>query len=86
MFHLVVLLALLGLGADARNGAVAQQPAAPPTATSSLDVTQLFATTCGWCHSDGGRAPGKGPQLINTARRDDFMRTPIKIGKEGHRP
>ena len=64
---------------------VAQQPA-PANAASSLDVPQLFATTCGWCHSDGGRSPGKGPQLMNTQRSDDFIRTRIKIGKEGAMP
>lgn len=51
-----------------------------------LDVHQLFATTCGWCHSDGGRAAGKGPQLMNTQRSDDFIRNRIKNGKEGAMP
>jgi mono/diheme cytochrome c family protein len=60
--------------------AYAQQP------QSALDVPQLFATTCGWCHSDGGRAPGKGPQLMNSPRSDDFIRTRIKLGKEGAMP
>lgn len=63
----------------------AQQPS-PANTKSSLDVPQLFATTCGWCHSDGGRAPGKGPQLMNTQRSDDFIRTRIKLGKEGAMP
>ena len=81
MFHLV--LALLLLVANVSQTAFAQSRA---NATSSLDVPQLFATTCGWCHSDGGRAPGKGPQLMNSQRNDDFMRTRIKIGKEGAMP
>jgi mono/diheme cytochrome c family protein len=51
-----------------------------------LDVPQLFATTCGWCHSDAGRAAGKGPQLMNTQRSDDFIRNRIKNGKEGGMP
>jgi mono/diheme cytochrome c family protein len=51
-----------------------------------LDVPQLFATTCGWCHSDAGRAAGKGPQLMNTERSDDFIRNRIKNGKEGRMP
>jgi mono/diheme cytochrome c family protein len=83
MFHLV--LALLLLVANVSQTAFAQSRAAT-NATSSLDVPQLFATTCGWCHSDGGRAPGKGPQLMNSQRNDDFMRTRIKIGKEGAMP
>ena len=53
---------------------------------ASLDVPQLFATTCGWCHSDAGRAAGKGPQLMNTQRSDDFIRNRIKNGKEGAMP
>lgn len=51
-----------------------------------LNVQQLFATTCGWCHSDGGRAAGKGPQLMNTKRDDDFIRNRIKNGKQGAMP
>ena len=76
----VVLIAALAMG-----HAVAQQPATA-NAKPSLDVTQLFATTCGWCHSDGGRAAGKGPQLMDTQRSDDFIRTRIKHGKEGSMP
>jgi mono/diheme cytochrome c family protein len=71
----------------------AQQPAAPaqqaaPSAPDSgqMDVHQLFATTCGWCHSDGGRAAGKGPQLMNSQRDDDFIRNRIKNGKPGAMP
>jgi mono/diheme cytochrome c family protein len=67
--------------------ALAQQTApsaaAPP---STLDVPQLFASTCGWCHTDGGREAGKGPQLMNTARSDDFIRNRIKNGKAGAMP
>ena len=51
-----------------------------------VDVHQLFATTCGWCHSDGGRAAGKGPQLMDTKRDDDFIRNRIKNGKPGAMP
>ncbi len=58
--------------------------AAPDNAP--LDVEQLFATTCGWCHSDGGRAAGKGPQLMDTKRDDDFIRNRIKNGKQGAMP
>jgi mono/diheme cytochrome c family protein len=62
----------------------AQQPAAPDNA--QIDVGQLFATTCGWCHSDGGRAAGKGPQLMDSKRDDDFIRNRIKSGKQGAMP
>ena len=79
------MLGLALLAANVPRMAFAQQPAAPH-ATSSLDVPALFATTCGWCHSDGGRTAGKGPQLMNTQRSDDFIRTRIKLGKEGAMP
>ena len=85
MFYRV--LGAAALAAGLARIALAQQPAAAASAKqSSLDVPQLFAGTCGWCHSDGGRAPGKGPQLMNTQRSDDFVRTRIKIGKEGAMP
>src|SRR5579883_910831 len=65
----------------------AQQPAATPAPENGqIDVGQLFATTCGWCHSDGGRAAGKGPQLMDTKRSDDFIRDRIKQGKPGAMP
>ena len=62
------------------------QSATPAPANAPIDVGQLFATTCGWCHSDGGRAAGKGPQLIDTKRDDDFLRNRIKNGKVGSMP
>jgi mono/diheme cytochrome c family protein len=46
----------------------------------------LFASTCGWCHSDGGRAAGKGPQLMDSQRDDDYLKNRIKMGKEGAMP
>nr|WP_249794686.1 cytochrome c [Bradyrhizobium sp. Oc8] len=64
----------------------AQQPSPPAPDSEQLDVGQLFATTCGWCHSAGGRAAGKGPQLMDTKRDDDFLRIRIKNGKEGAMP
>ena len=76
-------LALVLSFTDAREAA-AQQP--DPQGGAALDVQALFTSTCGWCHSNGGRAAGKGPQLMNTARSDDFMRNRIKNGKEGAMP
>jgi len=59
----------------------AQQPD-----NGQVDGRQLFATTCGWCHSDGGRAAGKGPQLMDNKHDDDFLRNRIKIGKQAAMP
>lgn len=67
------------------GGAVAQTRP-EPGAKSNLNVDQLFATTCGWCHNDGGRVAGKGPQLMNTKRSDDFIRNRIRNGKLGAMP
>jgi len=97
----VVLLALFdstGSAAD-MNGpmssgkkpevpAGAQAPDAKPAADakSALDVEKLFANTCGWCHSAGGRAAGKGPKLMGTTLTDAEIIHRIKVGKPGAMP
>lgn len=62
------------------------QPASPAPDNGTFEVEQVFAGTCGFCHSDGGRAAGKGPQLMNSPRDDDFLRNRIKLGKQGAMP
>jgi mono/diheme cytochrome c family protein len=62
----------------------AQQATGTPEDT--IDVKQLFASSCGWCHSDGGRVAGKGPKLMDSPRSDDYLRNRIKFGKEGAMP
>jgi mono/diheme cytochrome c family protein len=62
------------------------QPAATAPDNAAFDVDQLFATTCGWCHSDGGRAAGRGPRLMASSHSDDFLRDRIKNGKVGAMP
>jgi len=64
----------------------AAQQAAATTNDSTFDPAQLFASTCGFCHSNGGRSAGKAPQLMNTARSDEFIINRIKNGKEGRMP
>ena len=51
-----------------------------------LDVNKLFAGTCGWCHSNGGRTAGKGPQLMGTTLTDAEIASRIKNGKPGAMP
>ena len=80
-----LLLAALAASLACATPVQAQTTAAAPS-NQQLDVQQLFATTCGWCHSDGGRAAGKGPQLMDTKRDDDFIRNRIKNGKPGAMP
>jgi mono/diheme cytochrome c family protein len=49
-------------------------------------VKELFASTCGFCHQNGGRQAGKGPKLAGTQRNDAFIVNRIKHGKEGAMP
>jgi mono/diheme cytochrome c family protein len=65
--------------------AVAQQPAGTPN-EPPIDIHQLFASTCGYCHSNGGRSAGKGPKLMDSPHSDELLRDRIKHGKEGAMP
>lgn len=60
--------------------------AAGPARAARIDPEQLFANVCGFCHEDGGRKAGKGPQLMCTKRSDDFIRNRIRHGKPGRMP
>jgi mono/diheme cytochrome c family protein len=53
---------------------------------SDRKVAELFASTCGFCHENGGRVAGKGPKLAGTTRSDAFIVNRIKEGKEGAMP
>jgi mono/diheme cytochrome c family protein len=48
---------------------------------ASLNVQQLFATSCGWCHQSGGRSAGRGPKLAGTDKSDEYIINQIKKGK-----
>lgn len=66
-------------------------PAETPSATaagpaSDFDPAKLFATTCGWCHLNGGRVAGKGPQLMGSDRTDAEIMSRIRNGKQGQMP
>jgi len=82
-------LRILSIGA-LLAGVIIDAPAhaqAPPTpADPSATGAQLFASTCGFCHQNGGRAPGRGPKLAGTERPDDFIANRIRLGKEGAMP
>jgi mono/diheme cytochrome c family protein len=80
-----LLIAVLAVPVAGALPAAAQQSATTPD-DANVDVKQLFASTCGWCHSGGGRVAGKGPQLMNSPKSDDELRNRIKIGKEGAMP
>ena len=59
-----------------------------PTTDSkpAFDVEKLFAGTCGWCHSGGGRVAGKGPKLMGTTLTDAEIVQRIMLGKPGAMP
>lgn len=46
----------------------------------------MFATSCGFCHQNGGRAAGKGPKLAGTTRSDEFIAERVRKGKPGAMP
>src|SRR5579875_4012883 len=67
--------------------APALRAAADPAPGDAAQGKKYFESTgCGWCHANGGRAPGKGPKLENTARSNSFIMFRIKHGKEGAMP
>lgn len=56
---------------------------AKDAAHQSFDVKNLFRNVCGFCHEDYGRHTGKGPQLMNSERSDQFLFDRIKNGLPG---
>jgi len=57
-----------------------------PGGAAEFDVHKLFANSCGWCHSKGGREAGKGPQLMGTSLTDAELISRIRNGKVGQMP
>lgn len=48
-----------------------------------LDVKNVFRNVCSFCHQDYGRKAGKGPQLMDSPRSDEYLFNIIKRGKPG---
>jgi len=63
--------------------ATASAEAAKDAAQKPLDVKNLFRNVCSFCHEDYGRHTGKGPQLMNSERTDEFLFNRIKNGVPG---
>jgi mono/diheme cytochrome c family protein len=73
--------------ADQSTSAGSTSPLAKAEASpNDINGEQMFATTCGFCHQDGGRAAGRGPKLSKTERSDEFIVERIKKGKLGSMP
>ena len=73
-----VLAAILFACAGTTCAADEPAPAAP-----AFSVKNTFRNICGFCHEDYGRHTGKGPQLMNSERSDEFLYNRIKNGKPG---
>ena len=59
----------------------------PASADPAAQGAEVFGSHgCGYCHENGGRSAGKGPQLMNTARDDAFIMFRVKHGKEARMP
>jgi mono/diheme cytochrome c family protein len=55
-------------------------------AEAPINGQELFASTCGFCHEEGGRRAGRGPKLAGTKRSDEFIINRITNGKPGRMP
>jgi mono/diheme cytochrome c family protein len=93
LFVIVAALALAfpwpptaALAEDATSVQSASPQAKPEASASDINGEQMFATTCGYCHQDGGRAAGRGPKLSKSERSDEFIIDRIKKGKPGAMP
>lgn len=63
--------------------ALAAEPAKEGAPKKEFDVKAAFSGICGFCHEDLGRHSGKGPQLMNSERSDQFLFDRIKKGMPG---
>ena len=90
----IATLAILALAFSIGDSPAHQRPglsgnvdARPPEASpNDIDGLTMFATLCGYCHQDGGRADGKGPKLAGSKRSDEYIIERIKKGKVGAMP
>ena len=71
---------VLAIGLTGHAGAEDKKDSAT---AKSFDVKSAFRNICGFCHSDYGRHTGKGPQLMDSARTDEYLFDRIKNGKPG---
>jgi mono/diheme cytochrome c family protein len=75
---------LIGVGSTL---ALTAGPCLADTGDAAEQGAEVFASHgCGFCHENGGRSAGKGPQLMGTARDDSFITFRIKHGKEALMP
>src|SRR4051794_17275255 len=84
----IILAAGIALSLSVCVRAQQSQPPNQDKAASPSDIEggQMFASSCGFCHENGGRAAGKGPKLAGTTRDNDFIAERIRKGKPGAMP
>jgi mono/diheme cytochrome c family protein len=82
------VLAAAAIGGVLSAAALAQGPpsSTPSASSGDIDGGTMFATSCGWCHQQGGRAAGRGPKLAGIRKDDAFIINRIKHGKPGAMP
>jgi mono/diheme cytochrome c family protein len=68
------------------SGLRAEDSAARPAEPAAIDGETMFATSCGFCHENGGRSDGKGPKLAGSARSNEYLADRIRKGKPGAMP
>jgi mono/diheme cytochrome c family protein len=90
-----LIVACLVISPGLSTAALAEPPASAGSASpqangeaspNDINGEQMFATTCGFCHQDGGHAAGRGPKLSKSERSDEFIIERIKKGKAGAMP
>jgi mono/diheme cytochrome c family protein len=91
-FAIVVSLAMIwpwpttSLAQQSTPAGPANPPPQAEASPNDIDGQKMFATTCGYCHQDGGRHAGRGPKLSNSGRSDEYIIERIKKGKPGAMP
>ncbi|MBR0692219.1 c-type cytochrome [Bradyrhizobium lablabi] len=90
LFVVVASLAIIWPGPSTVSLAQPSNSAGSPipaeASPNDIDGQKMFATTCGFCHQDGGRHAGRGPKLSKSERSDEFIIERIKKGKMGAMP
>lgn len=76
-------LILAGGLAGIISAAAADEKPAEKQEAKPFDVKGNFRNICGFCHESYGRHAGKGPQLMNSERTDEFLFNRIKNGLPG---
>jgi len=75
-----------GAAQQSPGPAVKAEVRPPEASPNDIDGPTMFATLCGYCHQDGGRAEGKGPKLAGSKRSDEYIIERIRNGKSGAMP